>query len=264
MNSPQQISYYNSTVTTAHHPKVIIVVLDGLRYDYTKINEDMDEFLESADVQPHSKLFKIRAQLPSMSVPNWMTILSGAPPESTGVMGNLLIPETPFDTIFREAANFEIQRGLTGSPWFSAIIKSTLPFLGGDGTIATTLGGRGHSSDAADDARADVIKQAFTSPLGYKLFLAHFSDIDIQGHCCGIDIKWNKEDSYLNAVTNKTRILSDIVQWVDNDTVVFVIADHGHVMRGGHGGTDPILTEIPLIIYKKDSNFKYITSSSKV
>lgn len=256
MNAPSKLSYYNSTIHTQPHNKVLVVVLDGLRYDYTNINNAMREFLNSPSVMPHSKLLKVRAQLPSMSVPNWMTILTGAPPESTGVLGNLLTPETNFDSIFREASNFGLQRGLTGSPWFSGIIKSTLPFLGGDGTIATTLGGRGDSSDTADYARAEVMKQALTSPLDYRLFLAHYSDIDIQGHCCGVDKEWNVEDSYQGAVTNKTKILSDLVQWIDNDTVVFVIADHGHVMRGGHGGIDPKLTEIPLIIYKKDSNFR--------
>ena len=79
------------------------------------------------------------------------------------MLGNLLVPETKFDSIFREAKNFKyfillfhflssfpvpfsaatnslllsllllcsLNRGLTGSPWFAEIISSTLPFLSG-------------------------------------------------------------------------------------------------------------------------------------
>jgi predicted AlkP superfamily pyrophosphatase or phosphodiesterase len=40
---------------------------------------------------------KMQAQLPTMSVPNWITLLTGAPPEWSGVLGNLLVPETKYE-----------------------------------------------------------------------------------------------------------------------------------------------------------------------
>jgi predicted AlkP superfamily pyrophosphatase or phosphodiesterase len=41
---------------------------------------------------------KMQAQLPTMSVPNWITLLTGAPPEWSGVLGNLLVPETKYSS----------------------------------------------------------------------------------------------------------------------------------------------------------------------
>jgi predicted AlkP superfamily pyrophosphatase or phosphodiesterase len=38
--------------------------------------------------------------LPSMSVPNWVTLLTGAAPEITGLRGNLFPGETSFDNVF--------------------------------------------------------------------------------------------------------------------------------------------------------------------
>jgi hypothetical protein len=64
----------------------------------------------------------------------------GAPPEETGALGNLLIMETRYDSIFRQAKNFNVTRGLTGSPWFAEIISSNLPYLKGDGTISVSEG----------------------------------------------------------------------------------------------------------------------------
>lgn len=249
MNSPNRISYYNYT-----HPqqKALVVVLDGMRYDYLNVNSEMSQFLNSPEIAPHAKVFKMHAQLPSMSVPNWVTILTGAPPEATGVLGNLLVPETKFDSMFREAANFNLERGLTGSPWFSAIIDSTLPFLGGDGTIPTSLGANGkETSDIADDERANVCHTALSA--NYDLFLAHFSDVDIQGHCCGVSKDWNEQNTYYEAATNKSVLLTKIYDWLDEDTVMFVVADHGHIDRGGHGGVDKKLIEVPLVIFKKNS-----------
>eukprot|EP00026_Physarum_polycephalum_P001772 Phypoly_transcript_01774.p1 GENE.Phypoly_transcript_01774~~Phypoly_transcript_01774.p1 ORF type:complete len:943 (+),score=86.23 Phypoly_transcript_01774:272-3100(+) len=254
MNRPKHIQYFNNTRNfTLPQQRVLIVVLDGLRYDQIHINADMEQFFTSPEFAPHSKIFKMRVQLPSMSVPNWMTILTGAPPEATGVLGNLLVPETKFDSIFKEAQNFQLNRGLTGSPWFSAIVDSTLPFLGGDGTIPTSLGAFGReSSDFADKERANVARYAMTEH-NYSLFLAHFSDIDIQGHCCGVTEKYNHKNTYYAAASNKTAILSDILQWLDNDTTLFIVSDHGHVDRGGHGGVDKSMMTVPLAIFKKNS-----------
>lgn len=249
MNTLNRISYFNYTPP---NQKVLVVVLDGMRYDYLNINTEMKQFFTSPGIAPHAKILKMQAQLPSMSVPNWVTILTGAPPEATGVLGNLLVPETKFDSMFREAAVFNLQRGLTGSPWFSAIIDSTLPFLGGDGTIPTSLGAAGReTSDIADDERANVAHEALDA--NYDLFLAHFSDVDIQGHCCGVSRDYNEKNSYYEAATNKSELLTKIYNWLDNDTVMFIVADHGHVDRGGHGGIDKKLIEVPLVIFKKNS-----------
>ncbi|KNC52573.1 uncharacterized protein AMSG_12136 [Thecamonas trahens ATCC 50062] len=209
----------------------------------------------------------MKVQLPSMSVPNWVTSLTGAPPELTGVLGNLLIPETKYDSIYNEAQIYGLNRGMTASPWMSDIVKSTLPFLSGDGTLSpSTLPkvngvpisvGR-PTADPADDLRAAVAKQAIAlqgSALEYGLFLAHFSDVDMQGHSFGVSKTYNSDDSYNGAVTNKTRILDELTDALDDDTVVFIFADHGHVNRGGHGGVQDELTNVPLIIYRKNSNF---------
>ena len=49
-------------------------------------------------------------------------------------------------------------------------------------------------------------------------------------------------DSYFGAVTNKTRIFKDMIDAIDpaSNTVVILLSDHGHVDRGGHGGTDEV------------------------
>jgi hypothetical protein len=77
-----------------HSARVQLVVLDGMRFDMLTKVPDMaallDEFKQDLIVR------KMQAQLPTMSVPNWITLMTGAPPEWSGVLGNLLVPETQY------------------------------------------------------------------------------------------------------------------------------------------------------------------------
>ena len=37
-----------------------------------------------------------------------------------------------------------------------------------------------------------------------QMWLTHFSNVDMQGHCCGVTLEWNKDDTYTVAVNNNT------------------------------------------------------------
>ena len=50
---------------------------------------------------------------------------------------------------------------------------------------------------------------------------------------------------------------------IDENTVVMVTADHGHVDVGGHGGTEEVVKKIPLILYQKNSNLMHKSSNIK-
>jgi len=141
MNSPSTVAqtWSNYPERTQTNTKVVIVLLDGMRYDCMSVcllqcemadistdltqNPTMNAFINDPALAPDMKVYKMRAQLPSMSVPNWISILTSAPPEMTGVMGNLIVPETSYDSIFREAQLFNLNRGLTASPWMADIIR---------------------------------------------------------------------------------------------------------------------------------------------
>ena len=75
--------------------RVQLVVLDGMRFDMLTKVPDMAALLE--EFKTDLIVRKMQAQLPTMSVPNWITLLTGAPPEWSGVLGNLLVPETKYE-----------------------------------------------------------------------------------------------------------------------------------------------------------------------
>jgi len=284
--------------------RVLFVVLDGLRFDFLERNADFRELLADNSFRKDAKVLKMTGQLPSMSVPNWLTLVTGSPPEITGVLGNLNVPETRYDSIFSRAGLFDpvfdidsfnetaasmlstapLQRGLTGSPWFGDILRNHLPELQGIGTVDVayvppyvdrsdiktgifadhdTI-----TADYSDWRRAAIAVQALSQLENpYTLFLAHFSDIDQQGHCCGVEPKYNHKNSYDGAVSNKTIILRALIDAVNrhplaNDTVVVITSDHGHLAPGGHGGVAPVLTKLPLIFYSPNSNLGFSTGAA--
>lgn len=283
--------------------RVVMVILDGMRFDHMDRNAEFSELLQENWFRKDAKVLKMKGQLPSMSVPNWLTLVSGSPPEITGVLGNLNVKETRYDSVFSRAGLYDpildistlnataasmlttkpFQRGLTASPWFGDLLRNHLPELQGSGTvdvsyvppqvdqndINTGIFGNHDTitADYADWRRATIAVQAISQVENpYKLFLAHFSDIDQQGHCCGVETKYNSKNSYYDAVTNKTIIIRAILDAVRthplaNDTVVVITSDHGHLAPGGHGGVSDVLTDLPLIFYSPNSGLSFTTGA---
>jgi hypothetical protein len=249
--------------------KVHVVIVDGLRYDMTEPNSgaNFSDLVSSPAFAARSVRLAMRSQLPSFSVPNWMTLLSGTPPEITGVTGNLFATESSFDHIYRECKRYGVHTGMTGTPWWRDLVFSTLPELDGDGTVLAAYTNSSFptyawkTADPADWKRMDValnaiVRSRATSPFGaagatslYDFFLTHFSDVDMQGHEYGVSTDWNKGNTYRHAVDNKTIAIKRIMAEIDNNTILIVTSDHGHVMRGGHGGTGEELRKVPVIFY---------------
>ncbi|KAJ4453583.1 putative viral a-type inclusion protein [Paratrimastix pyriformis] len=234
--------------------RVFVFILDGLRLDHVQLNPDLKAFSEDPAFVRDSKFLESYDELPSMSVPNWLTIITGSPPEMTGVLGNLMVPETKFDSMFAEAKRYGLNRGMTASPWMADLVSSTLPLLHGDGTIPTSFASKNPvypTGDPADNVRAEIAKEGLSEK--YDLFLTHFSDIDIQGHSYGVSSRYNKRNTYFLAVGNKTRLVREILAQADEDTLFIIGSDHGQVARGGHGGLGDELQHVPMWVYRKNS-----------
>jgi len=73
-----------------------------------------------------------------------------------------------------------------------------------------------------------------------------FADIDEAGH--GYDASSNV---YKNALLKASDLLLKIIQRIDDETLLIVLSDHGHLDRGGHGGTEKEVMNIYLAFYSK-------------
>ncbi|RKO93081.1 hypothetical protein BDK51DRAFT_30025, partial [Blyttiomyces helicus] len=210
--------------------KVMLVILDGLRTDYLDSNPNFSALLADESIKNDLLRVPMTVQLPSMSVPNWLTFITGSPPWMTGVIGNAAAQLSAFDSVFSLAFAGNLSTGLTASSWFADLIQDYID--PGDEMIndAEYNYQRGlPNSQFADSQRKKAVERVVKGLANYSFYLAHFSDIDERGHYSGVTPRYNPGDTYNLAVSDKAAALRNILENIDSETVAIVVSDHGHV-----------------------------------
>jgi hypothetical protein len=204
----------------APHPRsrvrrVVWVLIDGLRLDASRTMPTLNRLRrEGAD-------FAGRAGFPSYSIPNYVVEASGLEPADSGVRTNGF-PEPPaLDSVFRRAhrAGLRVTAVGTDTPWFDR-------FYPGD----------------FDQSRIAVEP---TRLVEGDLELCHLDYPDDAAHAHGA-----ASPEYHRAVLHSDAVLAELVARLDpaRDTLA-VTADHGHLARGGHGGAEDVVMDIPIVLW---------------
>ena len=256
-----------------HRTRVVYFVIDGLRYDAIHTSPALAAFLTS--LHPHVAIRHSYAQIPTISVPNWLTLVTGVPPSIHGHTGNDVVEEVGWSSVWSEALRAGVPNGVSGSGWWSQLFRSHFTPLTGDATVSDfvdygdQLYRRGRSESGRDTAYNANLHRAIQSRswrhdkmalFDYELFMAYYEDVDAESHSFGGD-SWQTQQ----AIAEKTRYIQDAIAAINavdavnaangiHFTTTYVItADHGHVDVGGHGGDADVLRRIPLIVYRNNS-----------
>ena len=191
---------------------------------------------------------RTRTRMPSVSAPNWATIITGMEPEKSGVYSNDWVPS------WSDPANFSVMemppatgRGRIPTPIWSIIKEQTRghdSFWGPSGMSTAVFHSwpwieylvnddvdyhlNGNENDTMIMNKAiDHVMHNMTN----FMFL-HFDQVDEAGH----GSYWGSP-KYYNAIRNIDSFLGNLIQALQiknywKDTTIFVTADHG-----GWGGT---------------------------
>jgi len=215
--------------------KVVIVLIDGLRYD-TSIDRQIMPFLNSLRNEGASAI--VHSQPPSFSEPGYTTILTGAWPDiNDGPAVNLDYQDIPAftqDDIFSAAHQVGLHTAISGYYWFEKLVPQNVV----DASFYTS------GEDA--DADQQVVQAALPwLRANFQLILIHLDQVDYAGHHEGgpLNPNWdaaaNRTDSYLHKIVDALDLGVD---------TVIVTSDHGQIDRGGHGGPEPITLLEPLVM----------------
>ena len=216
--------------------RVIIVLIDGLRYD-TSLNAEVMPYLN--ELRANGSSARMHSQTPSYSEPGYSTILTGAWPEiNDGPALNLDYEEIPTftqDDLFTAVHDAGLNTAISGYYWFEKLIpQSSVDF-----SFYTP----------GDDAKADddVVSAAlpFLQNPEIALVLVHLDQVDYAGHHQGGPQSPNW-DSAATMTDNLLLFISNQIN-LETDTLI-VLSDHGHIMNGGHGGQDPDVLIEPFVI----------------
>ncbi|HET9993370.1 MAG TPA: alkaline phosphatase family protein, partial [Kofleriaceae bacterium] len=245
--------------------RVFLVIIDGLRLDKSYELPFLDELRRrGADTEAQS-------HYPTWSRPNYVSILTGVPPVASGVRTNHHSTPVELDSLMDrvKAAGMHVA---------FATDYDALPKL--------FLRKRGHEprtvpdpeDDNADDIDIDAMERPlseaairapdanFVSPFDdarYAPWPGGFSEagaqvaqgdaelvvllvgaVDAAGHAHG-----GASQDYRVAAELADHALARALGRVDlSQDAILITADHGHTNRGGHGGVEPEVLSVPLIL----------------
>jgi hypothetical protein len=233
--------------------RVFLVIVDGLRSDKSYELPFLDSLRRAGlDLEAQS-------HYPTWSRPNYVSILAGVPPSASGVRTNHHATPVTLDTLMdrvhaaklqvvtatdyavlpqlflRSAVPEDIDIDALQDPLASSIIEapdSTLVSPFDDARYVPWPGGFAAAGTAlVSGGKADLV-------------VLLVSSVDIAGHRYGAD-----STQYREAAESTDRALARVLGKVDlAEDAIVVLADHGHTKRGGHGGTEPEVLSVPLIL----------------
>ncbi|MBI4510878.1 MAG: alkaline phosphatase family protein [Deltaproteobacteria bacterium] len=203
--------------------RVVLFILDGLRLD-TSYGRPFLGRLRSRGIDAQAD-----SHFPTLSRPNYTSIATGVEPRWSGVRTNDYKGRVPLDSIMARARAQGLRVSFIGenSSEFPRMFSPELD----EGIVTPWPGGIQRSAESALSR-------------GDELVILIFDEIDSVGHALGA-----ASPEYREAVRRVDQSLGALIDKLDftRDAVV-VVADHGHVDKGGHGGLEPEAVTVPLVL----------------
>jgi len=233
--------------------RVVVAIVDGLRVDVSRGLPYLDE-LRGQGVDAVA-----RSGYPTWSRPNYVNILTGVPPEYSGVRTNRHPTVVLLDSVMDRVRAGGMRAGYASdySPLPKLFLRSRAVFMPvemadmDEGTADAWR--RAIRTDLAgdfDDARyapwpggfRDAARHVVAAGDSFAVLL--IGVVDAAGHEYGGD-----SPEYRAAAFEADAALRAVTSTLDfeRDTLI-VVADHGHSDRGGHGGLEPEVVQVPLIM----------------
>lgn len=221
-------SPFDRLVPRTTSPRVVLVIVDGLREDVSRkmpaINALRDSGFDAVVVTGQ----------PSLSFPNWTTLLSGAGQRFSGVTTNWFKERVPVETLVDVAVSQKATTVVSAPTDFETLygVERT-----GHTFLRDWEEGVYMSAGIVDNA---IRLSEEASP---TLVIVHLPDIDEAGHAFG-----GASKQYLETALKVDGDIARLVQALKDERTAFVVAsDHGHIDTGGHGGWEPEVIEVPAV-----------------
>ncbi|QQZ62930.1 alkaline phosphatase family protein [Paenibacillus sonchi] len=226
--------------------KLIVVVLDGLRYDAAR---KYLGYMEHLVEQGQLSCYKVQSELPSLSRPLYEVLLTGIPVSRNGITANHIVRLSREQSVFHLAVAANLRTAAAAYHWVSELYSSAPFHPVADRHQHNVLKPIQHGSFYFEDhypdshvfADAEYLRAAYDPHFLY----IHTMNIDDAGHRHGGESK-----EYEMAVRRVDGLLATLLpQWMEQGYTVLVTADHGMNANGCHGGVTPAERHVPLYAF---------------
>ncbi|MFI5183751.1 MAG: alkaline phosphatase family protein [Vicinamibacteria bacterium] len=217
--------------------RVVLVVVDGLRLDRSRELKFLNQLrVQGAD-------FDCLAGVPSYSRPGRATLATGAWPEVHGVTSNRHTGVIPIDNLFRSSRRVGDGVAVAGSDIWRSLFA---PDLEGATVVESMVreerGAFPRVEPRMQNFERDAARRMAASEA--RLTVLDLVVPDYAAHEFGA-----RSPQYVRACLEADRTLGLLVADLNLYTATLVVtADHGHIDGGGHGGVEPEVLQVPLVI----------------
>jgi hypothetical protein len=197
--------------------RVVWILVDGLRLDASRRMPALNRLRAGGrDVIGHS-------HFPTYTVPNVVAQASGLEPRASGIRTDWYAGPVRLDSVFQRAKLAGLRTAVVNAAGTGGATER----LYADWIDETSAVGPGGALPPAD------------------LVLVYIEGPDIAGHQEGA-----ASGTYASAVRSADQLIDMVVHGLDpaHDALV-VTADHGHLDGGGHGGAEPDVVAIPIVLW---------------
>ncbi|MNC32852.1 phosphoglyceromutase [compost metagenome] len=225
--------------------KLVVVVLDGLRYDAAR---KFLGYMEHLVEQGIASCYQVQSQLPSLSRPLYEVLLTGTPVSQNGITANHIVRLSQEQSVFHLATKSGLTTATAAYHWVSELYNSAPfnPLTDRHQHDETKPIGHGifYCEDHYPDSHLFMDAEHLRTAYDPNFLYIHSMNIDDMGHKHGGDSK-----QYEGAVRGADGMLATLVPlWKAQGYHVMITADHGMNDNGQHGGTDSQERNVPLYV----------------
>lgn len=239
------------------YSKIILLLVDALRYDF--IPQTNSSFYYSNQLttihsllssQPeNSKLFKILSDPPTVTMQRVKALATGSLPTFIDFKDNLQSESIAEDNLIFQAQKNKKKTLFVGDQIWVFLLPNSF-------TLA-------YPYDSHNVRDLDTVDQGVISK--FRKHLNESWDLMI-GHMLGVDHAAHRYNADHKEMRRKLQevneFIAEIVEKIDENTLLLVIGDHGMTQEGNHGGATAEETETGLFAYSKQKFINFPISRS--
>lgn len=223
--------------------RVILVVLDGLRFDVAQSSMGyLGHLVEIAQ----ASLYKVQAELPTLSRPLYEVLLTGTPASINGITANDVARLSHQTSLFHLATQQGLTTAAASFHWFSELYNR-FPFdrftdREQHEPHLPIQHGRFYWEDAYPDSHLFADAEALRQSCQPDFMLVHPMGLDYTGHRFG----GNSLEYRGRAIATDSLLAQLVPRWLSDGYEILITADHGMNADGQHGGIGADVRETPL------------------
>jgi predicted AlkP superfamily pyrophosphatase or phosphodiesterase len=228
--------------------KVILIILDGLRFDVAQTRMGyLAHLVETAQ----ASFYKVQAELPTLSRPLYEVLLTGTPISVNGITTNQIVRLSHQVSLFHLAVQHGLTTAAAAYSWFSELYNRS-PFdqfterEQHDNNLPIQHG-KFYWEDSYPDSHLFADAERLRLDWNPDFMLVHPMGLDYAGHCYGAESQQYRG----RAIATDGLLAQFLPRWMTDGYNILITSDHGMSADGQHGGNLPDVREIPLFCIGK-------------